>query len=267
MKVCFIVAGMDKRIPFLNECIESFKKSRYVDCDIYLYFQGKNFNAVKDRNIFKDVIIDSEARGVFTPRYELMKRYGKDYDYVIIIDDDLFIQEETDYYATIKFMESFKNVGCACITHQKRAVKNEMRFIKSGKEYFNIAGGLILSKNAVETILDYFSDKEADYTFDCIWILLWIKGYDLVKDFRSWAKHVAARKVNGEWSGFNESRTALKYKPILEEYLENLKVVYGHGNYEVDIPTIDNVNARGIEERRMNCEKGFRNRNNQQQGE
>lgn len=265
MNVCFIVAGMDKRIPFLNECIEAFRKSRYSDCDIYLYFQGEKFSDIQGSEIFTDIVIDREARGVFTPRYELLKRYGKDYDYVIIIDDDLFIQDETDYYATIRFMQKFKNVGCSCITHSRRAVCNRIEIIKNGREYFNIAGGLILSNQAVREILEYFADKERDYTFDCVWILLWIKGYDLAKDFRSWAKHTAARKVNGEWSGFNESRTALKYEPIFVEYLENLKTVFGHGKYEIDLPTIDNVNASGREERRRNREKGFCYRNDQQQ--
>ena len=247
--ICFIVAGMDKRQHFMEECIDAFKKSRYSDCDIFCYWQGEKWGKVKGKEIFKDVVIDSMPRGVFTPRYELMKRYGTDYDYCIIIDDDLFIQSETDYYATIRLMQQFPNVGCACITHTQRAVKNRVEIVNSGNEYFNIAGGLVLSADAVRIILEYFADNERDYTFDCFWLLLWVKGYDLAKDFRSWAKHVAARKVNGQWSGFNESRVRLKYVPIMAEYIDDLRLVRNHGRDEMPIPTIGNVNERGRLER------------------
>lgn len=96
--VCFIVAGMDNRIAFLERCIKCFKESRYADCDIYCYFQGGRWSEVQGREVFTEVVIDPNPRGVFTPRYELMKRFGVNYDYVIIIDDDLFILPETDYY-------------------------------------------------------------------------------------------------------------------------------------------------------------------------
>lgn len=248
--VCFIVAGMDNRIEFLNECIRNFRNSRYRDCDIYLYFQGERIGDVVGGDTFSGVITDSKPRGVFTPRYELMKRFGIMHDYCIIIDDDLFIQPETDYFKTIDFMRKNPNVGATCLTHSRRAVKNEIRIVNDGREYFNVAGGLVLSNRAVSEILAYFKDREADYTFDCFWLLLWVKGYDLAKDFRSWAKHVAARKVNGKWSGFNESRSKMPYIPFMPEYTNDLPEEFNHGKMEVKIPNLDDINDFGREERK-----------------
>ena len=262
--VCFIVAGMDKRKHLLEECIEAYKNSRYYGIDIFLYYQGEEFDSVKGKEVFGDVIIDSKPRGVFTPRYELMKRFGYAYDYVIIIDDDLFIQPETDYFKTIKYMETYRNVGATCLLHTERAVKNLIKSVNDGSEYFNVAGGLVISREAVACILEYFKDKEKDYTFDCFWLLLWIKGFDISKDYRSWAKHVASRKIDGQFTGFNEMRTVLEYVPIMTEYLNEPKTVFNHGQYEVDLPTINDINDSGLRERiRCRYEKSVHNRDNQ----
>ena len=59
--VCFIVAGMDNRIAFLERCIKCFKESRYADCDIYCYFQGGRWSEVQGREVFTEVGIDNAA--------------------------------------------------------------------------------------------------------------------------------------------------------------------------------------------------------------
>lgn len=258
MRICFIVASMDKRIEFLERCIKCFRESEYAECDIYCYFQGEKWEQVQGREIFKDVVIDPKPRGVFTPRYELMKRFGTDYDYLILIDDDLFIGPDTKYYKTIKFMELNKNIGATCTLNIKSWLGNKIKIVQPG-DNFNVCGGMVFSRDAVQTILDYFADKEADYTFDCVWLLLWVKGYDLAKDFRSFASHKTAqtRKLNGEWTGFNWSRVALEYVPFMTEYLNPPKIVFkGHRfGYEHSIPLLSDVNEAGLKER-ARCRKG-----------
>lgn len=252
MNVCFIVASMDKRIGFLERCIKCFAESKYAEYDIYCYFQGHLWDSVQGREIFKEVVIDPNPRGVFTPRYELMKRYGKDYDYVIIIDDDLFIQPETDYFGMIDFMRKFRNVGAMCCLNVKAHIKNRVDIVGQN-DCFNVLGGMVFSRAAIQTILDYFADKEKDYTFDCVWLLLWIKGYDLAKDFRSFAVHKTAgtQKIDGEWTGFNWSRFKMNYVPFMPEYLNEPKQEYNPKRYgwERGIPSLKDVNEKGLEER------------------
>ena len=250
--VCFIVAGMDKRVPFLEKCIQHYKNSKYAECDIYCYFQGSKWNYVKGGEIFKDVIIDPNPRGVFTPRYELMKRFGIKYDYCIIIDDDLFIQPETEYFNMIKFMQKQKNIGAMSCLNVKTWIQNRIDIVGT-KDGFNILGGMIFPQECVQIICDYFADKEDDYTFDCVWILLWIYGYDLAKDFRSYAQHktAATQKIDGDWTGFNWSRFKMPYKPFLTEYLNEPKMVYNPDRYgwERGIPSLKDVNLKGLEMR------------------
>lgn len=258
--VCFIVASMDKRIPFLEKCIKCFKESRYASKDIYLYYQGELFETVNGKEVFKDVVIDDKLRGVFTPRYELMKRFAKDYDYTILIDDDLFIANDTDYFSTIKFMAQFKSVGAASIMDERSHLKNKVDLCGK-RDIFNVLGGMIFKKECIALILDYFKDKEDDYTFDNVWLLLYVFGYDLAKDFRSYAMHKTAnKKINGEWTGFNWSRFYLPYKPFLTEYLNEPKMVFNpkrHG-WERSIPNLIDINQKGMEMRKQcRLQKGF----------
>ena len=252
--VCFVVAGMDNRIHFLEDCIAHYKASQYNGIDIYLYFQGLNFDAIKGKDVFADVIIDSKPRGVFTPRYELMKRFGVNYDYVIVIDDDLFIEDGTDYWKTIKLLETNKNIGAACISESKAFVKNRVD-IAGAEDLFNVRGGLILPRESVKMIINYFSDKEKDYSFDCFWLLIWVRGYDLAIDYRSYARHVCARKVNGEYSGFNASLVRMPYEPLLTEFFNERPIALRYGSYVRDIPTIKDANDLAIRTRLKNIRR------------
>lgn len=252
MTVCFIVASMDNRIPFLEHCIDCYKASKYAECDIYCYFQGSKWESVHGREVFKEVVIDPNPRGVFTPRYELMKRFGKDYDYLVLIDDDLFIGPEADYFGMINILRSNKRYGAVCCLNVKRWMSKDV-YIVGKNDAFNVMGGMVFPQKSIQIILDYFSDKEADYTFDCVWLLLWVYGYDLVKDCRSYAQHktIGTQKVNGDWSGFNWSRVKMPYKPFLTEFL-NEPIVYfskEKQRYEHRIPAIGDVNKAGLEMR------------------
>lgn len=250
MNICFVVAGMSKRRAFLEKCIDHFVNSRYYgECDIFCYYQGDDFQDVRGKEVFANVVIDSKPRGVFTPRYELMKRFAKDYDYTILIDDDLYIQEETDYYGTINFMEQFPSVGVCTIQLLKFHVKN--RITINDIDYYNIQGGMVIKKDVVNIVLDYFRDKEKDYTFDHIWLLAYIYGYDLAKDFRSYAIHMPSKKVDGKYTGFAESRKTLQYVPIMEEYINDTGVVYKHGSFVHELPEVKDINKKGLELRKI----------------
>lgn len=226
--ICFIVASMGDRVHLLNRCINCFLDSENRESDIYLYFQGDNFGDVEHPEAFKAVVIEDQPRGIFTPRYELMKRFGRNYDYVVIIDDDLFVRPDTNYRKAAEFCSKVPYVGCVSLTNWAQSVRNEVSLV-SYPEYFNIDGGLVLPKWSVETILDYFKDKEADYTEDMVWLLLWVKGYDLYKDHRSRAYHAMNSKTkSGEFTGYSVVRMTKKYKPILSEWF-----------YDADKPSED----------------------------
>lgn len=244
--ICFIVAGMDKRKHFLERCIAAFLNSLYKTCDIFCYYQGELWDSVVGKEIFKSVIIDSKLRGVFTPRYELMKQFAKDYDYTVIIDDDLFIEKETDYYKAVKFVEFMGDSVVVSLSNSKTKNLIERR------NDINIDGGMVIPRRGIMEILDYFRDKEKDYTFDYFWLFLYVKGFDLYKDWRSKSNHVPSRKVNGEFTGFNYSRYHLEYIPMMEEWFKPAKFADGHGSHGAQFIHVSDLTEAGKAERLRN---------------
>ena len=249
MSVCFIVASMDKRIEFLERCIKCFKESRYAEYDIYCYFQGHLWDSVQGREIFKEVVIDPNPRGVFTPRYELMKRYGVNYDYLIVIDDDLFVLKDTDYDKSIKFIRQNRDNIIVSLSNTK--VNGLLEYCPDG---INIEGGMIFPRKAVLAILDYFADKEQDYTFEYFWLLCYVKGFDVYRDRRSRAQHVPVRKVDGEYTGFNFSLVNKPYIPMLTEFYDNPGTIFRHGRFEPNFLRFKHLNDFGKAERKKNRE-------------
>lgn len=251
---------MDKRKHLLERCISAFVSSKYSDMDIFCYYQGSQWANVRGKEVFKDVVIDPNPRGVFTPRYELMKRYAHNYDYTILIDDDLFIGPDTKYFDTIRFLESSagKNVGACTTMNTKRFVRNEIRIVSTNDD-INVSGGMVIRRAAILDIIKYFSSKEADYTFDVFWILLYIKGWDLARDYRSFAEHRPVVKINGEHTGFNSSLVGMPYVPIMSEWIREPKMVFRHGRQERETPTLKDINAAGLAERKMalECKSGI----------
>ena len=249
MTVCFIVASMDKRIPFLERCINHYKASKYAECDIYCYFQGSKWESVQGREVFKGAVIDPNPRGVFTPRYELMKRFAKDYDYCIIIDDDLYILPDTDYDKTIKFIRAMKNHAIVSVTNTK------VNGLIEENPDINIEGGMVFPRSAILEILDYFKDKERDYTFDYFWYLCYVKGYDLYRDRRSRAQHVPCRRVDGKLTGFNESIMSKPYIPMMTEYFRSPGTWFNHRRIEPNFTRPYHLTDLGKREREANKKK------------
>lgn len=119
----------------------------------------------------------------------------------------------------------------------------------------NVEGGLVLPKKAVKEILEYFGDKEKDYTFDYFWLLCYVKGFDLYRDRRSRAQHVPVRKVNGEYTGFNYSLVKKPYIPMMLEYFRTPKTIERHGRIEPRFTKVSDLTDLGRQERILNREK------------
>ena len=192
------------------------------------------------------MIIDKALRGVFTPRYELMKRFAKDYDYTVIIDDDLFIEEGTDYYGAVKFIEFMGGAAVVSLSNSKTK-----KFVEL-KNDINIDGGMVIPRRGIIEILNYFSDKEKDYTFDYFWLFLYVKGFDLYKDWRSRSNHVPSRKVNGRFTGFNYSRYHMEYIPMMEDWFNPAKFAAGHGSTGAQFIHVSDITEEGKAERAKN---------------
>ncbi len=249
---CFILASSDDRLHLLDKCVECAKNSKYADSDFYLYYQGTSPFHYGD--FFKEILWDDRLRGVFTPRYKLLKKFGLRYDYTIIIDDDLFMRPDTSYENSMRFCELEPKAGAVSIIHNKNEVKPEIRCVSGTRQYFNISGGMVLPKRSVKIILDYFKDKEWDYTEDVIWLLLYVKGYDLYKDFSSSSMHMANRKgQNKELTGYNKMRVEKPHIPMLEEWFDSKKEYSETLGREVwKLKEMADINDAGILEREKN---------------
>lgn len=253
-RCCIILAGSDDRIHLLRECVECLKKSRYNGVDTYLFYQGVQYKDDPCMKYFTDIMWDSRLRGVFTPRYELMKRFCLEYDFTILIDDDLFMYPDTSYERSMDFCDFQQRAGAVAILHNiKKGLKNEMRCVSGTRQYFNVCGGLVFPKRSIQIILDYFKDKEQDYTEDVVWLLLYVKGYDLYKDFSSSAMHKANRKGKGGMlTGYNKMRVERPHVPMLTEWFDSKQEMLQDGSVVWKLKEMTDINQDGIEERKRN---------------
>lgn len=255
MSHCFIVAGMDGRIGALERCVDCIKASKYADSDVYLYYQGTELYKLQDRDFFKYTIVDAQPRGVFTPRYELMKRFSLDYDFTIIIDDDLFMYPDTSYENAMAFLNQVPTAGCVCIGTHFNKRENKMVCVSDNMGYYNIRGGLVLPQNSVKIILDYFNDKEADYSEDTVWLLLYVKGLDLWQDHSSNAIHTSNYKEKKKHTGYSMVRLTKPYIPILSEYFNDTELTTENGRWDIpvrNIKSLCHINDKGLAERNRN---------------
>lgn len=255
MSYCFIVASSDDRTNLLERMVLSFKKNpEYCTADVYLFYQGERFNDFKYKDFFKQTIVDKNLRGIFTPRYELMKRFSLMYDFTILIDDDLFLYPDTSYSTCMSFLEFNPKAGCCCIRTHRGKRKNHIENISASMGSYNVNGGLVFPRKSIEIILEYFKDKESDYTEDMFWLLLYVKGYDLFQDYSSSSIHLFNQKTKeGEYTGFSKMRTEKPHKPILSEWFDSKKQFEERYGTEVwSIKELKDINENGIKERRKN---------------
>lgn len=255
---CFIVASSSDRLDALDRCIRCINNNPlYRTTDIFLYYQGANINEIPHKERFRRILYDPNLRGIFTPRYELFK-ITQGYDYVILIDDDLYMYEDTSYESCIAFLKYNPLAGCINIGTQKKRRKNAFVCISDSMGYYNVEGGLVLPQKSVKIILDYFQDKEADYTEDMFWLLLYVKGLDLWQDRSSNANHVMNVKTKSkEITGYTKMRYEKPYKPILSEWFRDTEITTEGGRFKPvrGIKSLRHITALGLEERRRNYGK------------
>ena len=256
MSYCFILASSDDRIDILQKCVECIQKSKYASSDVYLYYQGTKIDGFVYHDFFKGIVTSDHLRGVFTPRYVLMKEFGINYDYVIIIDDDLFMYPDTDYDSAMRFLAFMPSAGCCTILTHRGRRRNEMVNVSDSMGYYNVEGGLVFPQRSIKVILDYFKDKEMDYTEDMWWLLLYIKGFDLWRDYSSSAIHTFNYKNKGKMTGFSKMRTEKPHLPILSEWFDSkLSYEERYGQTLYKIKELKDINKNGRRERMKNYGK------------
>lgn len=255
-KLCFILAGSQDRAHLLKRCISCVNNNAlYRNADIYLYWQGKR-ESIPCVERFSDIVISDSLRGVFLPRYVLFERFGVNYEYTILIDDDLFMYPDTTYETAIAYLAMNKDNGVCNIGWQFEKRRNELRKISYNSERYNVYGGLVFPNKCVKTIVDFFKGTDENVTEDIFWILLYVKGFDLYRDFSSNAVHTCHRKsIDGKESGYYKMRLEKPYKPLLPQYTkgEMVKDEFGNG-MRWKIPECKDVNNTGMAERKR-CRK------------
>ena len=251
---CFIVAGSEDRDYLLKRCVESIQKSKYFDSDIYLYWQG-DAEAIPYKDRFTGIIVSERLRGIFKPRYELFKACHN-YDYVILIDDDLFLYPDTSYDTAMAFLRAINNTGICNLGRQFDKKRNELRKIDYSREDYNVCGGIVFPKRCVELIIDFFKDTDENVTEDIFWILLYVKGYDLYRDFSNKSLHTCHRTAkDGSNSGYYKMRLEKPHRPLLPQYTNARQVKdYFEGQMRWKVPETRDVNEAGLEERKR-CRK------------
>ena len=225
-----------------------------MGCEFFLYYQGEEAD-VERKDFFSDIIFDNRLRGVFTPRYELLKRYGVNYEFSIILDDDLRMTKATSYEHGIGEIRKNPKIGAVSLAQYKKT-SSRFELAKRGMR-FSILGGLILPKKSVCLILDYFKDKEKDYSEDdAFWLIPYIKGYDLYLDSTSYALHGGKEKdENGQHTGFLKSWLEMPFVPTLEEWT-TLSEIKKEDKTALKIKGLAGVNEKGLAERER-CRKAL----------
>lgn len=254
MSYCFVLASSADRSHLLNRCISCILKNKlYHDSDIYLYWQG-NESEIPYKDKFADIICAPTLQGIFLPRYTLFKEFCKKYDYTILIDDDMFMYPDTSYETAIAFLKSINDNGICNIGRQFDKRREELRMIDYTHEDFNLFGGIVFPKKCVQVLVDYFKETDPSVTEDIFWILLYIKGFDLYRDYSSNLIHTCHRPAkNGDASGYYKWRLEKPHVPLLPEFTNAKLVKDDFGDrMRWKIPECRDVNEEGIKERMRN---------------
>lgn len=253
---CFVLASSEDRAYLLDRCIRCINQNKnYSDAKVYLYWQGDESKIpYKDR--FTQIISAPTLQGIFLPRYTLFKTFGDKYDYTILIDDDMFMYPDTTYEGAIAFLSMIGDNGICNIGRQFDKRRNELRIIDYFREDFNLFGGIVFPKKCIKVLVDFFADTDPKVTEDIFWILLYVKGFDLYRDFSSNLIHTCHRpNKKGEASGYYKWRIEKPHIPLLPQYTNAHLVKDDFGDrMRWKIPECRDVNEAGMRERER-CRK------------
>lgn len=255
-KMCFILASTENRDYLLKRCVEAINSNAlYKDADLYLYWQGKE-DKIPHKERFTDIFVSDKLMGIFAPRYYLFKTYGVQYKYTVLIDDDLFMYPDTSYESAMSFLSVIDNNGVCNLGRQFHKRRNTVFMINYSTDDYNVEGGIVFPNKCVNVLVDYFKDTPVEVTEDIFWILLYVKGFDLYRDFSSNAIHTCHRPASdGSESGYYKWRLERPHVPLLPEYTtQRLVKDYFGDKMRYKVPEPRDVNEAGLEER-AKCRK------------
>lgn len=219
MRFCFILASITGREKLLNAFIEAAKSSKYKDCDFYLYFQNTTGEEPGfDAGFFRGIIWSSERDGCCLPRMRLLEAYP-DYDFWIIVDDDVEFCGGEDYEAIMRFLNKNPTAGI-CIGDYGNNRKNYESRLKKAKRVFevkNIAfveGGQVISRKIRKLLLEQVPmDK---LTYDAYNITAYVNGYTNYKYYGSVCLH---KLTNGTQGYVYVQRHSAEFKQFYEQWI------------------------------------------------
>lgn len=254
MSYCFVVASSEDRSHLLDRCVLCIRENdNYKNADLFLYWQGDR-DAIPHADLFTGITCVETLQGIFLPRYTLFAKYGDAYDYIILIDDDMFMYRDTSYETAMDFLKSIDNNGICNIGRQFDRRRNELRVIDYSHEDYNLFGGIVFPRKCVRVLVDFFSQTDPSVTEDIFWVLLYIKGFDLYRDFSSNLIHTYHRPAkDGGTSGYYKWRLEKPHIPLLPQWTSAKLVKDDFGDrMRWRIPECRDVNEAGLRERMQN---------------
>lgn len=219
MSYCFLVASLTGREHLLNKFIESAKKSKYKDADYYLYFQqiGLESKGDFDKSFFKDIYVSHTRDGVCLSRMYWLHRLDN-YDFYIIVDDDMEFLGKEDFDTPMKFAGAISDCGL-CSTECFRTIGyydksvQKHKFVVENVQW--IFGGTVIKKSIRDLLV-----REIDlnpYTYDGFCLVTYVHGYTNYKYLGSITLHKAGAKNGVEYVYKNYK----EFVPYFEKYIKN----------------------------------------------
>ena len=217
MKFCFILASISGREHLLREFIASAKISKYKDCDFYLYFQKTGAEEPDfDRSFFRDIIWSSSRDGVCLPRMRLLEKYP-DYDFWIIVDDDVEFLGLENFEPMMKFLQVTPDAGIVVGTHKNNKKYYEKAVQQKRMEVKNISfieGGAVISRKIRDLLLREIPMERIAY--DGYSIITYVHGYTNYKYFGSVVLHKA---TNGNLGWVYVKRHESEFDGFFDKYI------------------------------------------------
>lgn len=237
MSFCFIMASVTGREHMLNDFIKSAKASKYADCEYYLYFQdidGAKKTGAVDYSFFADVHTSKTRDGVCLPRMFWLHELDN-YDFYIVIDDDMEFLGKEDYESMMNFAGSIRECGLCC-SDCRRTLKlyNEFPiekvFKKNNLEW--ISGGAVIKKEVRDLLVREIDLKP--YTYDAFCLVTYINGYTNYQYQGSCSLHKAGQKDGFAYTRKNSDQFVTKFeKYIIDPFKKNGKLTLPYRESEL----------------------------------
>lgn len=232
MRFCFLSACITGREHLLNKFIESARNSKYSDCDYYLYYQDVDSNGKKaefDQSFFKDVYVSNSRDGACLPRMYWLDKLD-DYDYYIIIDDDMEFLGKENFEPAMAFAGNVESCGVCCTSccRTKKDYYNSVlkkKFTAQNIQW--VAGGQIIKRSVRELLLEEIPMEPL--TYDGFSFVTYLAGYTNYHYWGSVTLHVAGQKNGVEYVYRNSEELTPHFEQyILKTHDDNGKMILPH---------------------------------------